>query len=344
MATDILALADHTGGNRVELDMPPDMAASFRRNAAPTTKFTLAIDAEGAMTIVDMLRNGIPRLLWWRDGELWQNSRWAPMRQRGGGDEEEGGSLTAEYRGPFSTLARRFTPALREFSQVDQGEIAWALIDGTEPCGLRRGTIEATTLRDRTYKRYEIAKGIVNLSNVRGGMDFDVTPVDEGTTMGAFNAYARQGQDRSASLRWEYGDDTSANALSASLQTMYPRNRVWVRGEQDTEGFAEDLASIDRWGPWEYVEQANAGAQRQDTLDDRAAELLRPNPIKVYGFQPDPDAEFQPGRDFWLGDTVGLDAREGSLQESGDVRVNGIDLSPSPDGGTYSVIVEQEVT
>lgn len=82
--------------------------------------------------------------------------------------------------GWFDLLGTRYTDQLVAFSQVDQGDIAWQLIDATQQrdngdFGITQGNIQTSILRDRTYNFKNIKNAITELSEVQGGFDFEIT-------------------------------------------------------------------------------------------------------------------------------------------------------------------------
>lgn len=347
-------LADPTG--IVLCDVRAPMTIAFQRNAAVSVSTPLDIEEDAAATLVTALRDGLPRLKVYRrpdgasTGTLIVNAPWAPM-QEGGADAEAGlGQLAATFRGPFSILENRFTAASRVFTATDQGTIAWTLVDESNTndgaTGIRIGTIEATTARDRTYEDKQVAEAITQLTGVIGGIDFEVVPVDEGAVCGAFNVYAQQGTDATATAIFEYGvgSDTEGNVDNATRQTRYPVNKARVLGADGLRSEASDTASIAKYGTFMVVEQA-VDVSEQATLDAKATALLRPDPIKVVEFTPDPALGPQPWDDFWLGDVVTFRARHGSFREDITVRINGITLEIDEEGNvaTMTLTLDQDV-
>lgn len=324
----------------------------FVRNGASQVTLVLDLDDPAALDVAAILRNGVPRLRVYREDDVDDRPSfygyWHPQRERAG-DGDEGLALT--FRSPFAGLAFRHTrrnpgvssgPLLRTFSNRDAGEIAWDLISETNsesPTGLGRGTVEATVSRDRTYEWKQLAEAIVALTNVRGGFDFSETFVHdpaEPDTLALLNVHARLGQNKSKTVLFEYGDGTLGNVLGVRRSTSLPANRVVVLGEEGMFGEAEDTDSQATFGLFELVVSASDGTTEQTTLDAKAADLLRPFPVRVVEFTPDPVLSPSPGKDYVVGDTVGGRCREGALSFDESVRVNGYAVNLDNDGNESS--------
>lgn len=83
-----------------------------------------------------------------------------------------------EAREHFYHLFKRKTDAILNYQNTDAGAIAWELIDHTQTktngnLFITEGAIQATVNRDRSYEYADIGQKIIDLSNVRGGFDFD---------------------------------------------------------------------------------------------------------------------------------------------------------------------------
>jgi len=94
----------------------------------------------------------------------------------------EGDDLYIEIRalGFLELFADRYTDILKEFSGIDQGMIAWTLVDESQDLtngdfGITLGNIETTVNRDRTFEYKNIKDAIIELSEVEGGFDFEFT-------------------------------------------------------------------------------------------------------------------------------------------------------------------------
>lgn len=355
MATWQWVLADDAGAQLCDLDVPGRFL-TFARNAAPEATCSLHHDEEAAWYLSRALRNGIPRLLCYRDGIL----RFRGVLDTAAEDLSDAATLTPTFRGPFARLVSggnvgaRYTGAERTFTQEDQGTIAWTLIseaNATTPTGIVLGAIEPTVPRDRTYQRKAIGEAIVELSQVQGGFDFSVEPVDYDDPSGAdgaFYVYAEQGQFVEEAI-FEYGHGTLGNVSQVRRTTTPPVNRVVVLGANGLVGERSDQPSIDRYG--EYCLQVSAtDVVEQATLDAKAEASLRPDPVRVVSFTPDPDLAPQPWDDYWLGDTLSFVARRGfrdqgesAFEEALEPRLNGLKVGVSDDGQaeTHELTIDQ---
>jgi len=353
------ALADNVG--TILGDVRAPLTLSYARNRDPRVEVVLDVEEDAASLLVDALQDGFPRLKAWRraegetTGELILNAPWAPTK-RSAADDDQGvvGRMHAQFRGPFATLERRFTAASRVFTATDAGEIAWTMIEETNSAdgstGIIEGTIEATVSRDRTYEHKQLAEAVVQLTGVINGFDFEVAPLDSGATIGEFNVYESQGTDRSVAalgetaVVFEYGPGTIGNVRSYKDETTYPVNKVRVIGANGLTGTASHAPSIDKYETCMTLEQA-IDVSEQATLDAKASALLRPEPVVVVGFQPDPELVPQPWDDYWIGDTVQFRARHGCIDLDLAVRINGITLMCDEEGNVAStqLTIEQGV-
>lgn len=331
-----------------------DVRAAFKltygRNQAAKCEITLPdIEAEQATLLVAALTSGMPRMRVWRwaegadEGTLVLNAVWMPMQEHAEDGEQTAGTVAATFRDPFALLEQRYTSFNHTASGLDASEIAWGLINTTNvlegDTGILAWIFEDTVDRDRTYDDKQIAEAVTQLTEVQGGFDFEMAPVDEGTTIAHFNTFVRQGLDRSAgagAVVFEYGPGTAGNVRSVDRETRSPVNKALVIGAEGLRAEKSDAASIAKYGTYKVVDQA-IDVIEQATLDDKAQALLRPDPVRVVAFTPDPEAAPQPWDDYWIGDTVRFYANHGSLSLDVNVRVNGIEVSVDEDGNVASV-------
>ena len=253
-----------------------------------------------------------------------------------GDDAGQGGLLKPEWRDPFGLLDYRHTPATVTYTGIDAGQIAWALIDATDANAyLAQGSIEATKPRDRTYERAGIAASIVNLTEVIEGFDFRIDPLelDVDGALGSFNVMVTAGTDRTNQLAFEFGHDTIDNVMAVSRTIEPPVNRAIMRGagEPPLESVVTDAASIAAYGAWEKVE-TQSDISEQETLDDRAARLLQPDPIQRIRFDPDPATAPRPFVDYDVGDTVSFKARKDSFAIDTQARLTAIEVTVDASG------------
>lgn len=355
-------LQEATGQTRSVLSGARSRHLSYKRSSTPEASFDLELEHEDATVLQDVILaggGGMPRLRAFRVEEQPDGSELAVCRFGGVlsvcEEKAAAGLVSVTFRGVFDVLESRFIETLFARDLVPAGDIAVELIEEVNaggPTGLVVGDVEGTDPRDVTYEeRKPYADGILDLADA---FDFEVVPLAEadgqGFDLGRFNAWVKQGMDRPAAI-FGYGADTVGNCLDASRKTLPPRNRVWVSGAEELVGLAEDFESQARYGVWEYA-SAMSDVLDQGLLDDRAQALLLPGPMRVVSFTPNPSKVDDEGNpvtplpwiDYWLGDTVRLTVRKGSLQFDGSPRVDGIDIDIDDEGfeSGHSVTVQEE--
>jgi hypothetical protein len=333
----VFALADEDG--RSLSDVRAAVSLTFVRNAPATVSFTLDLEESASGDLVATLRNGIPKLRAYRDGTLVFSGQWSPMEEESGGGEQQTADLRATFRSPFDVLTRRFTAQTVTFTADDAGDIARALIttaNAAATTGLGLGTTVATQTRDRTYEHKQVAEAIVELSAVDGGFDFVERFVDEGQVLAEFDVVAHQGEDQVDAV-FEHGPGTLANVVRVTRRWLPPINRARVLGEGGIYGEKSSAASIAIYGEWWPPSIPTAsGVVEQATLDDKAIGLLRPVPLEIVEFEPDPVLAPQPWDDYWLGDTVPIRSRIGSLAFEASARINSITVTVDEEGNEAS--------
>lgn len=339
-------LADSLGNGVAELATGGGRTLTFTRNAYPEATITISHDDDAAAVFFDTLRNGIPTLRAYRDGVLRFHGELAPFSET----LEEDAQLSLLFRGPSARLIGygqsrgRFTLASRVFSAADAGQIAKTLIDEATGSGIATtGTIQTSKTRDRTYQYANIGEAITNLTRVLDGFDFEIVPIEYAAgKIGQFNVYASQGSDLSDTVLFQYGPNTLANVQSVTRQTEPPINYARVLGTNGLASIKSDPGSIAKYGYW-IVQESISDVAEQATLDDKAQSLLRPDPIKVVAFSPDPTLAPAPWDDYWLGDTVSFFGRRGAFVEDVTARVNKITVVVD-DEGNEAAQVEQPGT
>lgn len=337
-------LTDHAGNALAELDTATQRTLVVKRNQAPQASFTLGLHDARATLLTTAVNNGLPLL---RCYEGPAGSR--ILRFHGGLaslDEQAtdgAGTLAATFRGPFAILEQRYTAAAVTYTSTDAGQIAKQLIDTTntdsETGIATTGTIATTKTRDRTYEHKQISEAILELTRVLDGFDLRVEPQEyQAGKIGVLHIDARQGGDQPDVL-FEYGEATLANVTSVHRSTRHPITRVRVIG---SDGITSEKASTTGealYGRLMTLVQAT-DVKEQATADDKATDALRPGPIRVVEFSPDPARAPQPFTDYGLGDTVRLHVRHGSLNFTAAPRVNAITIVIDDDGNDASHTLE----
>jgi hypothetical protein len=218
-------------------------------------------------------------------------------------------------------LKHRFTAASVTFDDIDQGQIAWSLINTTQAessFGITQGTIPATKSRDRTYYNQNIYEAIINLSNVLSGFDFEIT--DEK----AFNAQSIIGEDKTDEVQFIYG----VNIREATIEESFlnPVNRAIVLGQptDDTSLVREDSNDASAQAEYKLRENVLSEMDVSDTgtLQDKGLALLRKRSAELM------KVEFVPSGStgdtiniFGAGDSVYVKISDGFYDIEGDFRV-----------------------
>lgn len=332
---------DHAANALTPLLASTAITLTFTRNRTPELAFSCSVEADEAASIVAALPNGLPRIRAYRDGTLRFYGRWVPMQEQAeASDQGVTEQAAVTFRGPGMSLDSRWTAASVTFTSTDAGQIAWSLINtanGESPTGIAQGTIAATVNRDRTYEHKNVGEAIRELTEVTSGFDFEIAPTLASgiAVLGLFNAYASQGTDKSATVTFDFGADTTGTLRAVGRTWMLPVNKARVLGADGLTAEASDAASITKHGLWMTLEQA-LDVNQQATLDAKASALLRPDPVEIVQFAPEPSIAPQPWVDYWLGDTVAVRSRFGSLDFERDARVNGITITVDDNGNEVS--------
>lgn len=340
MATTTWVLCDQLGQAVTEIVNASETVFVARRNQGRQAMITLAHDDQEAVRLIDLMTVGVPQLRYYRDNAL-RLSAYLTAIDRGLSEDGED-RLTATFKDPFgrmlgdgSETGRHLSSALT-FTAQDQGEIGWDLIDALNTIGdtgVREGTIETTTPRDRAYEAGKnVGEALIQLTEV--GFDFEILPLDpttEAGKLGEYTVYAAMGDDR-PELIWGFGKGTMANVRDVTQNIAPPVNRVrMVTSDGALVSVKTDATSIGRYGEWPVSLTAPTDVTVQATLDDQANDRLRPNWVEVTAFTPDPAIGPQPFDAFWLGDTGRFRGVQGAFDESFVPRVEGITITEDPD-------------
>lgn len=212
----------------------------------------------------------------------------------------------------FEQLSNRFTDAERIFTGIDQGEIAWTLIDETQTqddgdFGIVEGTIEETVERDREYFNDNIMESIINLSNVLGGFDFEVTDLKQ------FNVASIIGVDRTDSITLTYGLNITKCSITEDFSN--PVNRAIILGEATDETSLQrvernDVPSQDLYKVRENVE-SQMDVSELTTLEDMGDAMLRKYKSRLFKVDVDILPSSIKVTDFAMGDLVRLKIQDG---------------------------------
>lgn len=249
---------------------------------------------------------------------------------------------TLDYR---AVLARRLlmSGSRQVWNQVDQGEIAWGLINTVQQ--LRGGNLGIVPspdgiltgqLRDRSYNLGdEVRQRIDELSEVINGFEWDIVPGGPSALHLAI-FYPERGRDRGVVL--EHGK--LAAAITRNVDPSQYANAIRVTGAAPEgggdeppphEGLAEDIDTAPQ-GRWDAAESTSittraALEERRDWLRDQR-QVIHP----TYTVKLKPGAWRGPGH-IGLGDAVRLPLYRGRLRINRTLRVHEITLAPG--GGDH---------
>jgi hypothetical protein len=160
--------------------------------------------------------------------------------------------------------------------------------------------------------RLEILDG---LASVEGGIDWYV---DADDTLVIANTI---GQDLTKKIRFQYGQTTNADVLSADVQHLPPRNRVLTSQEDGVVKVTRsDATSIANFGHYEVVTQRLQRGVSTET--DVADQLLRTAWRKTVNLQLEPSLCKRPWWDYNLGDTVKVKVVTPAFTIDSDQRIN----------------------
>lgn len=266
---------------------------------------------------------------------------------------------------PFEPPAPATSPYVFNLLATDQSTIMSAVIGGAAPTSaelaagipglpIASGTLPATVLRDRHYEPGQDRWGAVrNLSQVIGGVDFELEPLDRTDgIMARLNTFARQGSDKSATVKFAYnwGADNCENlvwkpdgglVVNRSIylgQSEYGGAPPYYRSSQVDSGIAfgilkevvgrsdvSDPTTLREWAqsrasilafPPDLCEVTPA-VEGLGTVDPATNQRQRVNPQtgSRYGTPP----IVGPASDYWLGDSVQVN---GQMDAAGLVKVS----------------------
>lgn len=352
MATTTWVLCDHSGQPVTEITNAVETQFSARRNQGRQARIVMSHDDDEAISLIGMLTSGVPQLRYYRDMTLRLSAYLTSIDGQLSEDGQD--TLVAVFKDPFGRMlgdgsenGRHLFAAL-EFAAVDQGDIGWALINALNTdsdTGIREGTIETTTLRDRSYEAGKnVGEALVQLTEVIGGFDFEILPLDSVTQsgkLGEYVVYNEMGEDRE-DLIWGFGKGSMANVRAVSQTITPPVNRVrMITSDSTLTADVVDATSLSLFGRWSKSLSAPTDITEQTTINQQATDRLRPTWTRVTAFQPDSAIGPQPWDDYWLGDTGRFLGSQGAFNQAFVPRVEGITIT---DGADKSEVHELEVT
>lgn len=259
-----------------------------------------------------------------RDKQLLYRGRVGAPQDTLGEDSHTMTLPSVDYR---AVLRRRllYDDSALTFTQVDQSDIAWALVSGTQGrvggnLGITRGVGQFTGVkRDRTYKSGEfVGERIDLLGEVLNGFDYAVEPTSQSSL--AFDVYyPSRGTDRGVIV--DYG-----GAFLTGSRVPDPRNYANAGRYSGADTLvaqvreAPDLATLPE-GRWD-TQQGYTDITVQATLNERAdaehaasLELIPSWTVKLKA------GWWQGPGHIWIGDTVRLIVMSGRLKTDTPLRV-----------------------
>ena len=314
-----------SGPQTRELTQAAGRRLDFLVDGAASARFTISGRSEEALAVVEFESD----LTVYRDSEKIFRGRVVSSQDAVTESGHTTTFLAKDYRGLLEY--RNVGPSGLTWTGVDQGVIAWELIDHTQSkvsgsLGITNG-LGATSGQVRTRA---IAPGtgigvsLTSLGHLQGGFEWEI---DEQL---AFNRYySRRGVNNGVQL--DYG-----GALSTLNRSQTPdfANVAQVVGSNVTTATEVSAASLatDTRGRWE-IAKAYPTVTEQATVDARAAWLLGETATARPGYSAKMTQGRWEGRNqMWLGDTVGLKIKSGRLSESSDQRLVTLGIDVSDEG------------
>lgn len=275
-------------------------------------------------------------------------------------------ALSVSAVDPSHRLARAYVNGLAPFEDEDQSEIlaqlvehadasASELADDVRSHGIIRGTLPATRDRKRDYPDGKnIWEALVEMSEVIGGPDFELEPLDRTDGVVAqLNTAQRLGTDRTSQIRFEHAfgiDNVSELRPEESGEII---NRAIVagksrKGKKPDAWKAELRDSMRAYGIHESFEVASDIKEIQ-TLRDHAEAVVAASAYPLTFFTLTPRVEdsegvpaFGPDGDYWVGDTIGVESRQGLVERSLTGRITDATISEVEATGEVQVALTCE--
>lgn len=256
-------------------------------------------------------------------------------------------------------------------TQIDQSEILARIVEHIDTHrydtarvpshGIIRGNLRASVKRDRAYLDGKQGwEAMIQLSEVIGGVDFELEPLDrEDGIFARLNTFhPRQGTNRTKSAVFEYGHGQhTAEVFAIEPGGGEIVNRVIYAGRPH-----EGAATADAWVSYQPESQEKFGLYERFAIDadvtqiatlrEAAEEIVaaRAFPIPFFSFASAPEEGAVPGRDaksygvppkfgpsgdYWIGDEIRVIARYEALDEDLRGRVQTAVVSEDLEGNVY---------
>ena len=326
-----IIIKDSAGNALGELDSFRKVKCGKRLNNYGEAEFDIRVSDPKASSFISLRKNTIEI---YRENALTNTLIWEGEQALSQGVLNESGNNWATIHNFtwFERLFHRYTAGEKIFTDTDQGSIASTMItdaNGIGATGITIGTVVATKNRDRTYNTQNIGEGIINLSDVEDGFDFEVTDLK------AFNADSILGTDKTDDVILKYGHNIKNMTITEDF--VNPVNSAIVLGEATGESTLQRVVRNDA------ALQATYGIregrlQEMDvsglsTLQDKGDAAIRKygNPLIKVSF--DLIRNITPSIDsFGIGDGIRLIAQNGIYNIDEQYRVFEWELEFDKDG------------
>ncbi len=328
-----------TGGYETELTSLHERRLSLRLKDPSELSFTLDGRAEEANVLLE-LRTDLHVL--WRDanGETWIlfRGRLGTTQDNITADAHRLDCTALDYR---AVLRRRILYSDRQlvWNGVDQGEIAWGLVQQTQvlnggDLGIAKswtGTTPTGYLRDWEFKAGDnIGERITEVGEAPDGYDWDIVPVSA-SALQLWVWSPRRGVDRGVVL--EYGG--LITSVNREVAPSAYANSIRYTGKDELTAYEQESADIPTApeGRWDAV-YGDSTLEVQQCLNERGAWQLEEarvvRPTYTVTLQ---QGEWYGPSHIWLGDPVRLIVDSGRLDHvDTTLRVYGLDFAITDEG------------
>ena len=303
-------------------------------------------------------------LMLWRDSTLMYRGRFGASQDTlgspGGGSAVSGDPDThtvqlsaVDYRG---MLGYRIFPADTTYTNVDQGQIAWQMINSSETrlagaFGITQGRVPTSIQRTITQTAGSIVEESINdLALLDNGFDWEISPTLQFNTwpipsQGSLNQLGR-GQNIGMTLN--YGDNVMA--AQRSLDATLYANLIRYTGGTPSGATTPLVSNVDIVtnllyeanfnirGRWEGID-SNTNILNQAALNAAALGDLVRRAAAIPSYTLTLTPNWWDPIQLWLGDIVSVIVNHGRLAENFVGRVSEIDIYIGDDANDETVVV-----
>lgn len=299
-----------------------------RLNNYGTANITLPINDSKASSLVALRRNTV----WIYRGadNIWSGE----MALRKGELDNKGGGLITIYCFDWlEQLRNRYTEKDLRYDQVDQGEIAWDVVNRSQSQEngdflFRRGVITHTKLRDREYHSQNILDILINLSKVIDGFDFEISNAR------LFNISPQIGIYRGATVKLKHGENMHAKSILEDFTN--PVNRAIVQGQpiiEDPEILRVERNALTEQGIYKLREDlySDLDISEEETFQEKGDALLQKYKQALIQIDIDITPTSPKITDFSLGDIVPNIIKKGIYDINENYRIFEWKVTYTPD-------------